>query len=84
MAQIRIPSFLTKLDKERKVELMKEYQQWKEWEVTELLKQQLQDELDQLIQQDEKNSFSTWFETRWMKAKRLGKREVIRQLLKDL
>ncbi|MGL1886322.1 MAG: hypothetical protein OCD76_07385 [Reichenbachiella sp.] len=81
---VRIPSFLTSLDKEKKQEIMKQFKSWKSWEVCELLKAHLQSELDQLILEDEKDSFSTWFQTRWSKAKRLGKREQLRQLIKDL
>lgn len=84
MTKIRVPSFLTGLDKSHKVDMIKEYQQWREWEVAELLREHLALELDRLIQEDEKHNFSSWFETRWTKAKRLGKRDAIRQLLKDL
>ena len=81
---VRIPRFLTSLDKEKKQEIMKQFKSWKTWEVADLLRAHLQSELDQLILEDEKDSFSTWFQTRWSKAKRLGKREQLRQLIKDL
>lgn len=84
MGQIRVPSFLTKLDREKKIEMMKQFKSWNAWEVADLLREHLESELDRLIQEDEKNNFSSWFETRWTKAKRLGKRDAIRQLLKDL
>ena len=84
MAQVRVPSFLTKLDKERKMSMMKQFTSWKKWEVSELLAQHLKDELDRLIEEEEKGSFLTWFQTRWSIAKRLGKREQLRQLIKDL
>lgn len=81
---VRIPSFLTSLDKERKQDLMKQYKAWKSWEVADLLKVHLQNELDRLIQEDEKDSPLSWFQTRWSRAKRLGRREQLRQLIKDL
>jgi hypothetical protein len=84
MALVRIPSFLTNLDKEKKQEMMKQFKSWKAWEVADLLKAHLERELDRLIQEEETNSFPTWFQTRWSKAKRLGKREQLRQLIKDL
>ena len=81
---VKVLSFLTSLDKEKKEEMMKQYKSWKTWEVAELLKEYLTNELDQLIKEDERDSFSTYFQTRWSKAKRLGRREQIRQLIKDL
>ena len=84
MSQVRVPSFLTKLDKEKKMDMMKQFKSWKSWEVSELLVQHLEDELDRLILEEEKVSFSTWFQTRWSNCKLLGKREQLRQLIKDL
>ncbi len=84
MAKVRIPTFLTRLDQEEKVEMMKQYQSWKTWKVAEYMVDHLQAELDRLIQEDEKGSPISWFQTRWSKAKRLGKREQIRRLIKDL
>ena len=84
MAQVRVPSFLMKLDKEKKIEMMKQLKSWKAWEVSDLLVQHLEDELDRLIREEEKGSFLSWFQTRWSIAKRLGKREQLRQLIKDL
>ena len=81
---VKVPSFLTSLDKEKKEEMMKQYKSWKALEIAELLKEHLTNELDQLIKEDERDSFSTYFQTRWSKAKRLGRREQIRQLIKDL
>jgi hypothetical protein len=81
---IKVPSFLTHLDKNEKRELMKEYILWKKQHCTEYLIVKLEDELNKLILEDEKNNFSSWFETRWTKAQRLGKRAALRQILKDL
>ena len=81
---VKVPSFLTALDKEKKLEMMKQYKSWKAWEVADLLREHLQSELDRLIKEEEKGSFPTWFQTRWSKAKGLGKREQLRQLIKDL
>lgn len=84
MSQIRIPSFLTKLDKEEKQEMMKEYMQWKLQFCTEYLAKYLEDELERLVLEDEKRDYTTWFQTKWSKAKALGKREVLRHIIKDL
>jgi len=84
MAQVRIPSFLVKKDKESKERLMKQYLSWKKWEVSELLAKSLQDELDKLIEEDEKQDFSSEFQTSRKQAFRLGKREQLRHLIKDL
>ena len=44
----------------------------------------LQQEVDRLVMEDEKGSFTTFFQTKWNRAKNLGKREVLRKLIKDL
>jgi len=84
MSKVRIPVFLTCLEREKKLEMMKQLKSWKSWEVSQYLLEHLEGELDRLIQEDEKSSFSTWFQTRWSKAKRLGRREQLRQLIRDL
>jgi len=84
MAQIRIPSFLKKLDKEEKYERMKEYMVWRNQHCTEYMKKHLESELTKLVEEEEKSSFPTWFQTRWNKAKSLGRRQVLRQIIKDL
>jgi len=84
MSAIRVPSFLTKLDKEEKKEMMIGYMQWKKHPVAESLVKYLEGELERLTLEDEKNSFSSWFQTRWNLSSRLGKRQVIRAILKDL
>lgn len=84
MSKIRIPSFLTKLDQAEKVDMMKQLKSWKAWAVSEYLVKHLEDELDRLIKEDERDSFSSYFQTRWSRAKRLGRREQLRQLIRDL
>jgi len=84
MSKIRIPSFLTKLDQAEKVDMMKQLKSWKAWAVSEHLVKHLEDELDRLIKEDERDSFSSYFQTRWSRAKRLGRREQLRQLIRDL
>ena len=64
--------------------MMKQFKSWKAWEVADLLREHLESELDRLTREDEKDSFSTWFRTRWSQAKRIGRREQLRQLIKDL
>ena len=84
MALIKVPSFLTKLDKEDKMEMMKQLKSWKSWAVAEHLVVYLESELERLIEEEEKGSFPSWFQTRWSKAKSLGRREQLRHLIKDL
>lgn len=83
MSNIRIPSFLTKLDKQHKVRLLKQWSTLKGYECIDLLKEHLEDELDKLVIEDERSS-ATWFQTKWGRAKRLGRREQLRKLIKDL
>ena len=84
MSNIRVPSFLTKLDKEKKVEMIKQWSTLKGYECIDLMKEHMEDELNSLIQEDEKSSYTTWFQTKWGSAKRLGRREQLRNTIKDL
>jgi len=84
LANIRIPSFLTKLDQEKKKEMIKQWSTLKGYECIDLLKESLEDQLDLSIEEDEKSSFTTWFQTKWSRAKRLGRREILRKMIKDL
>lgn len=84
MAKHRIPSFLTTLDKETKAEVMKEWITVSNSRSLEYLRTHLQQEVERLVQEDEKSGFSSWFQTKWNRAKNLGKREVLRKLTKDL
>lgn len=84
MSKIRIPSFLTKLDQAEKVSMMKQLKSWKAWSVSEYLVKHLEDELDRLIREDEKQDFLSKFQTDCSRAKRLGRREQLRSLIRDL
>ena len=84
MSNIRVPSFLTKLDKEKKVEMIKQWSTLKGYECIDLMKQHLEDELAFLLLEDEKSGYVTWFQTKWSRAKRLGRREQLRKTIKDL
>ena len=83
MSNIRVPSFLTKVDKAHKVELIKQWTTIKGYECIDLLKAHLEDELEKLIEEDERSS-ATWFQTKWGRSKRLGRREQLRKMIKDL
>ncbi len=83
MSSIRVPSFLTKIDKAHKVELIRQWSTLKGYECIDLLKESLEQELDKLIEEDERSS-ATWFQTKWGRAKRLGRREQLRKMIKDL
>lgn len=84
MAQVRIPSFLTKLNPEEKAEMMKQFKSWKKWAVAEAMVEHLEEELTKLIQAEEKDSPLSWFQSRWSRARNLAKRELLRQIIKDL
>ncbi len=82
--KIRVPSFFIIHYQELKQELMLEFKLWKTNTVTNELRDFLEGELTKLTTEDEKDNFSTLFQTKWQRAKRLGKREQLRNLLKDL
>ena len=84
MSNVRVPSFLTRLDKDKKVEMIKQWSTLKGYECMDLMRQDMMDELEFLMQEDEKSSYVTWFQTKWSKAKRLGRREQLRKTIKDL
>lgn len=84
MAKHRIPSFISPLPNEKKEIVMKEWLQVSRSHTVEQLANYLQQEVDRLVREDEKSSFTTWFQTKWNRAKNLGKREVLRKLIKDL
>jgi len=84
MSKIKVPSFLTKLTGEHRRLMIKQWGELKSYECIELLTFQLEDELERLIQQDEKTGPVTWFQTKWSQAKRHGRRMQLRLLIKDL
>ena len=84
MAKHRIPSFITSLDKGTKETVMKEWLSVSRSHSIEHLTNYLQQEVDRLVREDEKGSFTTFFQTKWNRAKNLGKREVLRKIIKDL
>ena len=84
MSNVRVPSFLTKLDQVKKKEMIKQWSTLKGYECIDLMKEYMEDELTRLIQEDEKSSYNSWFQTKWGSAKRLGRREQLRNTIKDL
>ena len=84
MSNIKIPSFLTKLDREEKVEMTKQWSTLKGYKCFDLLQEHLENQLEQLISTDETSGFASWFQTKWNLAKSHGKREILRKLIKDL
>ena len=81
----KIPEFIAQNPStEEKQRLMKQYLKWKKWEIAEMMVNHYQKKLDRLIQEDEKDSPVSWFQWKWGKAKRLGKREALRQFINDL
>lgn len=88
MAQIRLPHQLSKIlstkSPEDKKEYVGRYKTWKVDEITEIMLSQYQTEYKRLIQEDEDESPLSWFQSKWSKAKRLGKRQALRQIILDL
>ena len=84
MSKVRVPSFLTHLDKEHKVEMIKQWSTLKGYQCIDLMKEHLEEQLEQLSTQDESTGLSSWFQTKWQLARSHGKREILRKLIKDL
>ena len=84
MSEIRVPSFLHKLPKTKKIELLKQWKTLQGYECIDLMLEYYETELEKSISRDEKDNFPSWFQTKWSRAKRLGKRLVYRQIIKDL
>ena len=84
MSNIRIPSFLTKLDREEKKEMIKQWSTLKGYKCIDLLLENLEEQLEILSLQDETSGFISWFQTKWSLARNHGKREILRKLIKDL
>lgn len=81
---IKIPSFLTKLSKEEKAENMELYKGWVGHPLTEKLAEHLEAHYTKLLEEEEKSTFLTLFQSKWERAKLLAKRELLRSILKDL
>lgn len=81
-----VPEFITQYStsKEEREKLMKQYCIWTQQDISKMMVSHYEKKLDKLIREDEKESPLSWFQWKWGKAKRLGKRETLRQLIKDL
>jgi len=64
--------------------MIKQWSTLKGYECIDLMRQDMLDELEFLMHEDEKSGYVTWFQTKWSKAKRLGRREQLRKTIKDL
>lgn len=82
--QHKVPAFLSALPQKEKARLMKQYIQWKKWEISDLMVKHYQKQLDRLLEEDEKLSPLSWFQWKWEKAKRLGQRSALRKIISDL
>lgn len=85
MSKLKIPDFLAKkiktLTDEEKKEWITQYKIAKTNRVVELMVEELEKELSRLVQLDEKDSLVSKFEFQTTKAKRLGERKKLRQLI---
>lgn len=82
----RIPVFLAAelkrtSDKEDKDKLFEQWKQIKNNEILQLMVESLESDLDSLISQDEKDDFLSKFTSSSKRAKRLGERKRLRQLI---
>jgi hypothetical protein len=85
MSKTIIPEFLSSVpNQEEKARLMKQYLQWKRWEIAEIVVAHYEDKLEKLIEEDEKDSPLSWFQYKWNTAQRKGKRSILRKIIKDL
>lgn len=84
----KIPRFLIPLfnecetDDERK-ELLKKLELYKDDKITKAIKNYLEKTSKELDLEDEK-VFSTWFETKYRRAQRIGRKKQIRHIINDL
>lgn len=86
MANHVIPKSISRLQKPKEdIERIKKlYINWKSDEITQLVLEGYIKDLKQLVVEDEKENWTTWFQTKWNRAKRLGNRETIRKIISDL
>lgn len=84
MALHKIPEFIAVQPKAEKERLMKLYINWKNNEITELMAQHYEKKLDKLLSEEEKESPVSWFQSKWSRVKRIGRREILRKILSDL
>lgn len=82
--QHKVPAFLSALPKAEKARLMKQYIQWKKWEISDLMVKHYQKHIDRLLEEEEKSSPLSWFQFKWEKAKRIGQRIAFRKIINDL
>lgn len=79
------PEFIAQLaSKEDKERLAEQLDVWRKSEVVGLMVKYYEKVLDKLILEDEKDNPLSWFQFRWGKAKRVGKREALRKIINDL
>lgn len=85
MGQIRVPPFIRKIEKQEDREaMMKQYASWKRWAVAEEFVKYLEKEIERLVLEDEQDEPESEFQHKWSRVKRLGKRELLRKIIKDL
>lgn len=64
--------------------MVKQWSYIKGHECIDIMQAHFESQLKQLIIEDERSSPVTWFQSKWSGAKRLGRREQLRILIKDL
>lgn len=84
MSKVRIPTFLVGTPKEKLGETLTEYHIWQRADTCEKLVGHLEDKLEKLLLEEEKDSPLSLFQSKYNRAKNLGKREILRSIIKDL
>ena len=84
MSKVRIPTFLLCTPKEILSETLQRYKLWKQDVTCEQLVEHLESKLDTLMLEEEKFTPVSLFQSKYERAKNLGKREVLRSIIKDL
>lgn len=87
--EFRVPPFISKyfssLDAEQKKEEIQRYKSWYKHDYTQLLLEDLENKLQKLIQEDEKETgFISRFQFNYKQAHNRAKRSLLRELTKGL
>lgn len=71
------------MNQEQKQELFKQYREIKKHKIIRAMVEHSEDTLTRLVQEDERDDFLSRFTSQSKRAKRLGERKQLRQLVKN-
>ena len=84
MSKVRIPNFLLGTPRDELQDTLEKYKHWKQKEICHKLVDYLEDKLEKMLLEEETTNPLNWFQYKWIRAKNLGKREMLRLIIKDL